>query len=656
LNKKAKVVAPLGSESVKVRLEKALDNAETDRESRAAWFDRSEALELVIIGPVFDDEGAKDSDAYKKLTAFLEKVAADKSTLDTLGYGTLSNRYSKVTLIPFAAGSTESERYDAAYAHRLYDKSSLLDVLRQYDGKKNYQELALSIDADALEEGKLILKGYKSVVYQGKQQNAHYFQLIKANVDTVTEQMIADGVTAILKLPIPEYISIEREDIIDHKALKVVNQNPDGTYTATVYKMKTDLEIEKLNKARAEELKRSPDQLEAINKKYDAQIAMINKASEWIKYQSRQLLYTTPVTQEEINILYDHGYITKVYDAEVLTAKEAAKIASATGTQLPDYYLTLSYDTYKESLNRFGIEIAEVQKILDTYYIKGNNLVSHENSEAVSAGVSNAVRGTVSFLTFFMTRGYSGLDTAGGMDENYTGFAEEPLKSRFFPVSRFAHSNIGVEIVYEQKFSNFDHSLMTIPKGTPFLLKPDDRLIGLVNIDKKDKYEYDFAPDNSRIWKGDVLFVDLYERKEISKSRVNDMKYTEFINYEQTFKEYVSAQKSYLSSLDLESTPQHYFFFTNRPWGVDHYCGIGGVSQANQITRVSLKNGNYLNTYSCSIAMDVFDGDDNFITRFEEHNDATLGGFRFGDYVITNGANSTKIWDVKVFDFMLKSF
>jgi hypothetical protein len=612
LKKRPDSAGVLADHRSSIKVKQAFSRSTEASSERAKWFDRSEAVDLTIIGPVYDDVTFIDNALYQKFYGLLEKISADKTTLDRLGHGKISDRYRSITFIPYRVGSPESEKINAVYANRLYDKDQLNDVLRSYTSKKDYQEMSIAINSNALANGLFALEGYKTVRYGAKKQNSHYYNLIKPDVKRVENQIIIDALLTILKLPIPEYISIERNDIMGKTALKIVNPNTDGSHTATVYKMQTDLEIEKLNVLRTKELEATPSDAVTINKKYDEYVANIRKSEQWITYQTRQLLHTTPMSQGGMDTLYQHHYLDRSYDANKLLPSQAERIGFVMGTQLPDFYLTLSYDLYKTKLNSFGVNIASVKKIVDTYYVKGEKLTQHEQSAESKASVSNFFRGFANVTLSLMAR--SSMPVFDSIDVEYTSIKEDLQEGPFYPVSQFAYAGIGLKKIYQAQMGAFDHSLQTIPSGTNYVLTKGTYEIGLPDENDDSKYNFYNMRTHKPLYTKSLAQIE----SEETYTLIENNGFTS----EDRYAECVTLQKKMIDSFDI-TTP----------------------------------NNNRIEVYRCTNKMNLFDENDNLVTQIEEHNKDVLEVDEFSEELfITQGMHSHKIWDLKALDFLGKEF
>jgi hypothetical protein len=672
--KKAELAAaPLADENSVKQIESAFIQADKERQMRAKWFDRSEAVDLNIIGVVFEDGSTRQHVIFKKFKALLENVAADKTLLDRLGDEKISHKYRSITFTPYRVGSHETEKVDAAYAQRLYGKERLNDVLRTYGDQSDYQELSIGLNINALDAGALMLEGYKSVKYGDKKENALYYHLNRPLVDDV-DGMIVDALLAMLKLEIPEYVSIDRKDIIENKALKIVNQNADGTHTATVYKMKTDIEIEKLDAMRRKAIETRPQDAEQVNKKYDALIDNIRSSNQWIKYQSRQLLHTTPVTQSTIDTLHQHGFLDSQYDADTLSPLQAQKIAVATGTQLPDFYLTLSFDLYRNKLNRFGINIAEVNKVLNTYYIKGEKLAEYESSEgakrsreAAFSKVTNAAVVLSSLVTFGLSEGlYTTREEA-----NYTGIEEDLQQGKFYPASQFAYAGIGVDTVYKENFGNYERSLYTVARGKSFYLHEGTYEIGFVNEKETEKVDFYDMRTRKLLYSKPVSAVDAMKE--------SDKKYqVKFQNILENFDDYLAEGSYYSDEQGLITTKERFKRFVDfhekqtpskqlvviwngkfSDQAVHGTCNAvidASYGRGIEAIKIKISDENYLQSYRCSDVIDLFH-EDKLVKRMEAEADNVLSMYRFSDELtVVSTLYSTKIWSNDVLNFMIKEF
>ncbi|MDA7816723.1 WD40 repeat domain-containing protein [Sulfurimonas sp.] len=349
--------------------------------ANSRWFQDKESLELTIIGPVYKNPIEKESEAYKKLATLLKKIAKDKTLLDKLSNSDMSKRYSKINYVPYKLGSSEDATFSAVYEQRLDSKDKLTQTLQQLDGNgvdRVGQTLAIWINPQDLKNNMYTLEGYKTVKNSTKNRNSAYYHLSKVKSNGTKNQDIVNAVLATLQLSIPEYVEIDRKDMLKQgETFRIITDNPDGTATGKVYKFDIETEVDKLN----EKKKQTTDQNQIA--KLDKQIKAVKASKAWREYETKQLLYTTPVSQEDINVLNRYKYISAKNIFNQLTTTDAKEISKALRYALPDPFLMVTFEQYRVLLNELGIYVGDISQVMKAYYLKGVNKLEAEKANEV---------------------------------------------------------------------------------------------------------------------------------------------------------------------------------------------------------------------------------------------------------------------------------
>ncbi|MDA7817993.1 hypothetical protein N9A28_07370 [Sulfurimonas sp.] len=425
--------------------------------SHSRWYQDKEQLELTIVGPVYKNPIEKESKAYKKLATLLKKIAKDKTILDKLSNSDISKRYSKVNYVPYKLGSQEDATFSAVYEQRLDSKDKLTQTLQQLGGNgvdRVGQTLAIWINSDDLKNNMYTLEGYKTVKNSTKNRNSAYYHLSKAKSNGTNNQEIINAVLATLQLSIPEYVAIDRKDMLKQgETFRIITDNPDGTATGKVYKFDIESEVDNLNEEKAK-----TTDLNKL-KELDRQIVAVKASKAWREYETKQLLYTTPVNQEDINVLNKYKYTNTTKTFNQLTTTDANEISKALHYALPDPFLMVTFEQYRMLLNQLEMNIGGIDNVLKAHYIRGIN--AKESKEKLSNNVSDALYDFSLNIPIiqYVTIGhmaYDALDDAEAVNR----IVEDKQYSYFFGCSKHNVKNEGLQLINKVNLANIDFGLV----------------------------------------------------------------------------------------------------------------------------------------------------------------------------------------------------
>ncbi|MDA7817987.1 hypothetical protein N9A28_07340 [Sulfurimonas sp.] len=374
--KNAKISKPSNYKEV----QNAFKTSKLTHESYSRWYDRKEKLELTIVGPVYKNPSEKESEAYTKLNSFLKKLSPE--LLEKLGENELASRYSKINYVPYKLGSKEDTKFEAVYANKLESKDKISDILQNINSQgvdTPEQSLAIWINPKDLKNNIYTLEGYKAVKTTTKKRNSYYYQLSKQNSKGVEDENILNAVLAILKLSIPEYVSIDRKDMLKNgETFRIITDNDEGGTTGEVYKLEADRDISELKR-----LKIKTKDVEKLAE-IDKEIKAVKESKKWREYETKQLIYTSAVSQNTINTLFRHKYISQAYSHNTLDITQAKEVGEPIHMSLVDPFLMIAFEHYRVVLNELGINVGTIKSIGKAYYLLGENKNTKYKDKKVS--------------------------------------------------------------------------------------------------------------------------------------------------------------------------------------------------------------------------------------------------------------------------------
>ncbi len=286
------------------KIELAFENADDINEKNSKWlYGREQALNLTIIGPVYDIGAQKHTQGYKKLKALFEQVYESPKILDIISGQAIGYKFNKIDYIPFRLNSEEHDKFSIIEQNKNKSKDFLNDILINYDNNsldKNSMSIAIKIKYSDIEKGYLTLQGYKTVKELGKIRNSHYFNLTK-KISTLSDNDITNAFAAIMQLEIPEYISVDRsKDIEQGRELNIV-QRIDNKYSSTIWLNEASNAINTL-KANIQDIEKNPipnlkntkyfnkHSILSMGTDYDNRIIVLGTNSKIKVYKNRTLI------------------------------------------------------------------------------------------------------------------------------------------------------------------------------------------------------------------------------------------------------------------------------------------------------------------------------------------------------------------------------
>ncbi|MDA7817982.1 hypothetical protein N9A28_07315 [Sulfurimonas sp.] len=450
-------------------IEDAFTNSQKISETHSKWFNKTEKLELTIIGPVYRNPIEKSSIAFKKMSSFLSKMAKDPTILDKLSGLNISSKYSKIKHIPFKLASKEDAEFTSIYESRLKNKSYLSTMLRKLDNSGNdkaSQTLAIWINPEDLKSNIYTLEGFKTVKSSLKDRNSAYYNLSKQNSNGKNNEDIIHAIISALQIEIPEYIAIDRKKMLkEDEEFRVITDNNDGSATGKVYKYNIQVEIEKLIK----EKDKTQDSRKLLE--IDQQIKSVRSSKQWREYETKQILYTEPINQETINVLYKNSYISKAYIFDKLTPSQAKEINLSLKNSLPDTLLMTQLNIYNNTLNTLGISIGSIEKTGKGFHFRGK---ANYNAEIQSKIASKALNLQLDSSELFTEFTYTVMDYAGfwgvlnlPKDFNYNlaltiDNVDEPIpETKLYGTYGSSMKESGLKILYTDHINGISHSPKT---------------------------------------------------------------------------------------------------------------------------------------------------------------------------------------------------
>ncbi len=235
------------SSSQQTKVAKAFENSKALEASHSKWFDRQERLPLTIITTAYIDNEVIKTKEYKAYKILIKKIQKDITLLDKLSGKKMSSKYSSVSFVDYDKDSRAKAKFNAAYTNQHSDKDKLTDILRP-DIEKPSQELLIRLNLNELKKGNLTIEGYKTVKESKKTRNSYYYTLRKTNYSKLNKkdknQAIVDSLLATLQLSIPEYVSIDRKELVKKgEVLRFITPQSDGSYTGEVWKNEANDEV-----------------------------------------------------------------------------------------------------------------------------------------------------------------------------------------------------------------------------------------------------------------------------------------------------------------------------------------------------------------------------------------------------------------------------
>ena len=266
------VISPSPKNLTYSKVEEVKQNSQTF----SKWYEgREERVPLTITAVAYINPKLKMTPEYKYYKNLVEILKKEqKESSNVLGFR-LNEKFSDIQVVDFESSQVESQKFNAMYLNRFSSKDVLTDILRP-DKEHSSAQILLRVNYKKLQDGVLALEGYKSIKTSNKKRNSYYFEIIRTNYGNLSlkkkKEAIIDSLSAALRLSIPDYISIDRKNISnDKKQFSIVREYETGKYEATIYR---------------------PKQVDKYN-----------------SIDTKEVVYISPITQEDMEILYKTNYL-----------------------------------------------------------------------------------------------------------------------------------------------------------------------------------------------------------------------------------------------------------------------------------------------------------------------------------------------------------
>ena len=225
-------------------------------------------LKIVAIGYI--NPAIKKSIEYKRFINTLKLINKNTKILNKIVGFKITEKFYPIKVVDFEKDNNLL-KFNAAYEKRFDDKEVLTDILRPTNEHPS-AEILFRINYDKLKKGILQIEGYKTIKIKGKIRNSCYYYLINKDYkklnDTEKKEAIINSIRAAIQLSIPSYISINTQN--NKKPIKILTQLNKTKFQGVIYKPK--------------------------------------KLEKWQKV-NKILLYTSPISKKDLNILYETKYI-----------------------------------------------------------------------------------------------------------------------------------------------------------------------------------------------------------------------------------------------------------------------------------------------------------------------------------------------------------
>ncbi len=336
-------------------VKKAFDNAQILQNQHSKWFERTEEIPLTIIATAYIDPSVLKTKEYKAYVKLLKEIEKDITILDKQSGINISSKYSSIKFINFESSSYAKAKFNLAYTHRYKDKEKLSDGLRP-DVEKSGQELLIGLNLQELKKGNLTIEGYKTVKQKNKIRNSYYYTLRKTGYSKLNKKeknrAIVDSLIATLQLSIPEYICIDRKELVkDGEVLRFITPTSKDKYKGEVWKYKVDVEIKKLTKDKQAFVnKREGEKTLKQQKLSDEKKIIVDKREyerdikkQKLRKQKQVILYEKKVFLDQTKVLENKkASISK----DIITFNgHKDKVSSVAITPNGKYVISGSYDT-----------------------------------------------------------------------------------------------------------------------------------------------------------------------------------------------------------------------------------------------------------------------------------------------------------------------
>ena len=278
-------------------IKKNIEKSKEMQKKYSKWSD-DEKIPLTIVAVGYVNPEIKKTKEYKRYKNVLNLLNKNSTALDSVLGFKLSDKFYPIKVVDFEKGDNLL-KFNAAYDKRFDNKDVLTDILRPTNEHPS-AEILFRINYNKLQNGVLQIEGYKTIKRKGKKRNSYYYYLVKNNYsklnDKKQKEAVLQSISAAMQLSIPQYVSIDRKKLLaQRKPLKILTQLNNKKFEGKIYKAKNQL----------------------------------------INSQTKEIFFTTPLTEEDLEILYKNKYVSFNNDSD-LNKTQINEIITALNRKLLD--------------------------------------------------------------------------------------------------------------------------------------------------------------------------------------------------------------------------------------------------------------------------------------------------------------------------------
>ena len=224
-------------------LEQKVIIAQGAKETSTNWAN-AKGVSLSLVGPIYQTGLEKRSAANKALTKVISYIQDNPKKLDLLAKRSISGQFSTITAKEFVLGNDEFSYVPAIFNVGYGDETALNSVFDLVQRRGNNAEIGFYIDAQAWQQGRIHLQGYKTIKRKGKDRNSTWFtyrlelkdQDNKAKIDALLRMSLYA-----LGSDIREFASINRDAVMQFNDKDYVVERGNGDTHAFVYQDRVKL-------------------------------------------------------------------------------------------------------------------------------------------------------------------------------------------------------------------------------------------------------------------------------------------------------------------------------------------------------------------------------------------------------------------------------